>query len=306
MKKEKDHTENNENSGQEMPQRPERIHNESLGNVWMALTGINPAQLIPQVVGTVLKEGGTRPPWKWERKGQEYIAIAWPAESPVRACVLMAGPVGENLKPVTALPLIEGFPNDLTVEEVHPRQEGFGADVAVGMIENKNPMWFFDPFYTRDKDDLTPGVTHTFWLAGVAFAIRKAMLDHVTLTSGPQYESYASQWLADNPDRESRDVPPLKIDVGGKHYIMPGRFFGEYQIRAVIEEVEDLQFEKMPVKALYLSFPFDNRPSMRIPLYASDFVLGDYKPEKGHDMEAHIWLQGRIIDLEAPGAKKSD
>ena len=35
------------------------------------------------------------------------------------------------------------------------------------MIEGKNPMWFYDPPYLRDKDDLTPGVTQTFLLSGL-------------------------------------------------------------------------------------------------------------------------------------------
>ena len=37
-------------------------------------------------------------------------------------------------------------------------------------------MWFYDPLYLRDKDDLTPGITHTFSLAGLCFALRKALL----------------------------------------------------------------------------------------------------------------------------------
>lgn len=54
---------------------------------------------------------------------------------------------------------------------------GMGANVAVSMIEGKNPMWFFDPL-RRDRADFTPGVTHTFLVAGLAYVVRKALLDH--------------------------------------------------------------------------------------------------------------------------------
>lgn len=201
-------------------------------------------------------------------------------------------------RPVTAVPLLDGLPNDLAVEEVHPWQSGLEANVAVSMIEGKNPMWFFDPLYGRDRDDLTPGITHTFLLAGLAYGLRKALLDQVTITQGPRYEAYAAAWLEENPGTSRLDVPPLKVDVTGRHLIMPGRRFCEYQLRAAVEEVQDCYLEKMPVKLLYLSFPFENREPLRLPVYASQMVLGDFVPEKGQEVDAYVWLQGRIIDMD--------
>lgn len=281
------------------PKTSDRIHNDALGNVWFAITGQNPAVIMPQIIGTVLSSGGTRPPWKWLYKGKEYVAVAWPEKEPLRACAIMSGPEDGELKPVTVVPLIEGLPNDLTVESVHPRKEGQGADVAVTMIEGQNPMWFFDPFYTRDINDLTPGITHTFWLSAVALGIRKAALDEITIVQGPQFEAYVENWLRENPGKQSKDAPPLKLEIKGKHFIMPGKFFGEYQLRALIEKIEECQFEKMPFKICFLSFPFENRPALNIPLFASQFVLGNYEPQTGDEIEIHAWLEGRIIDLEA-------
>lgn len=277
---------------------PGRIHVEGLGDVWAALTGRNPREIMPQVVATVLQEGGTRPPWQWKKGGREYVLMAWPQEGPVRAAVLVAGEDGGQLKPVTAVPLLEGLPADLLVDSVHPRNEGLGADVAVSMIEGENPMWFFDPLYSRDKDDLTPGVTHTFWLAAVAFGIRKALLDEVAITSGEDFEEHAKKWLLENPDKSRLDVPPLKLVVKDRHFIMPGRNYCEYQLRARVEKVEDYTFEKMPLKALYLEFPFENRANLHLVLFASKMTLGDYEPAVGEEIEAYAWFQGRIIDLE--------
>ena len=275
-----------------------RAHTESLGDAWAVLTGQNPAAIMGQIATTVMHEGGTRPSWQWKRDGQDYILLAWPQDQPVRASVIVAGKEGEKLTPVTATPLLEGLPNDLMVENVHAWSTGVEANVAVAMVEGKNPMWFYDPLYSRDKEDLTPGVTHTFLLAGLAFALRKALLDEITITQGVRYEAYAEAWLAENPGKTRLDVPPLKVDVSNRHMIMPGRNFCEYQMRATIEEVRDCQLEKMPVKLLYLSFPFDDRQPMRLPVYASKMVLGDYEPEVGHEVDAYVWLQGRIIDID--------
>lgn len=278
-----------------------RLHNEGLGHVWHALTGQDPAAIMPQIVATVLAQGGTRPAWQWKSGGQERILMAWPKDQPIRAAVLMAGPENGQLKPVTAVPLLEGFPNDLAIEETHARGEGLGGDVAVSMLEDQKPMWFFDPLFDRDRADLTPGVTQTFWLGALALGIRKALLDEVSITQGQDYEEYADEWLKNNPGKSRLDVPPLKMEIRGKHFIMPGRAFGEYQLRALVEKVEDWQLDKMPVKALYLAFPFDKRPSMRLPLFAPQCVLGGYEPEEGQEIEAYAWFQGRIIDLEEPG-----
>lgn len=275
-----------------------RTHSEGLGDAWAVVTGMNPAAVIPQVVGTVLHEGATRPSWQWKGKGQDHVLMVWPKDQPIRAAVLMSGEEGQKLAPTNAVPLLEGVPNDLTVESVHPWEKGFGADVAVMMMEGKNPMWFYDPLYGRDKDDLTPGVTHTFLLAGLAMGVRKALLDEVTYTRGPRFEAHAEAWLAENPGKKRMDVPPLKVSLAGSHMIMPGRRFCEYQVRGVIDTIDDCMLDKMPFKVFYLTFPFDNREPVRLPVYASRMVLGDFEPELGQQVDAYVWLQGRVIDFE--------
>lgn len=274
-----------------------RAHVEALGDAWGGLTGMDPSAVVPQIVGTVLHEGGTRPAWQWKHKGREHVLMAWPQDQPLRASVLVAGPEDGKLSPITVVPLLEGIPNDLTVEEVHPWESGLGANVAVNMIEGKNPMWFFDPLYGRDQSDLTPGVTHSFLLAGLAYGFQKAILDDMTITSGPFFEEHASAWLAENPDKDRIDVPPLKVSMDGKRLIMPGRNFCEYQLRATVEQIEECQLEKMPILIAHVSFPFESRPPMRLPIYVSKVVLGDFKPEVGQEIDAYIWMQGRIIDF---------
>ena len=87
-----------------------RQHDEALGDAWAVLLGQNPMTVMPQVVGTVLHDGGTRPAWQWKRGGKEYVLMAWPKDQPSRAAVLMQADEGEKFKPLSAVPFLEGRP----------------------------------------------------------------------------------------------------------------------------------------------------------------------------------------------------
>ena len=65
-----------------------RQHFEGIGLQWGVLLGAMPQQLMPQVVATVLKAGGTRPAWRWNVNKTDFVLMAWPKDEPVRACVL--------------------------------------------------------------------------------------------------------------------------------------------------------------------------------------------------------------------------
>lgn len=273
-----------------------RVHHHGLGDQWAVLVG-NPAAAMPQIVGTVIQAGGTRPCWQRTVHGTEHVLMAWPEDRPIRAAVLMSGPADGAMKPSTAMPLLEGLPNDLTVEEVLSWPSGVEASVGAIVTEGGRPMWFYDPLYYRDREDLTPGVTHTFMLAGLAFGLRKALLDELAITRGPLYEAHAAAWLEAHPDRSRLDVPVLKMSLAGRKIIMPGRSFCEYEVRNSILSVEKTSLDAVEVYMLGMSFTFDDRPPLDIMLYVPAHVCGDYEPQAGDEVDAYVWLQGRILDV---------
>ncbi len=283
-------------------QRIDRSHFEGLGQQWAVLVG-NPAALMPQIVGTVIHAGGTRPCWQRTENDTETVLMAWPQEEPIRAAVIMQGSAEGKLKPASAMPFLEGMNNDCTVEDSLPWKSGVEGHVGVSLVQeeheavhNDKPLWFYNPLYFRDKEDLTPGVTHTFALAGLAFGIRKALIDEMTVTQGAVYESYAAAWLKAHPDASRLDVPPLKINLVGKQIIMPGRNFCEYEVRNTILEVEKTTLDKLDVYILRMAFPLPNHPPLHIAVYVPLHLLQDYEPKVGDDIDAYIWLQGRIAD----------
>ena len=274
----------------------DRTHFEGLGRQWAVLVG-DPAALMPQIVGTVLHSGGTRPDWQRKSNTEELVLMAWPADEPLRAGVIMRGPVEGDLKPATAMPLMEGLPNDLLVDQTVLWGTGVEGHVGVTMIEGRNPLWFYDPLFFRDKEDLTPGVTHTFVLAGLALGLRRALLDEMTITQGPRYEIYAAAWLDENPGRTRLDVPPLKVDLKGKKIITPGRNFCEYEVRNTIMSVDKTRMDKVEVYLLGMEFGFDDREPLRIMVYAPQHLLEGYEPKVGDEVDAYLWLQGRVMDM---------
>lgn len=120
--------------------------------------------------------------------------------------------------------------------EVYPWKQGkTGMRGRVGEVlaqpdDDGAPIWFFDPLYYRDaKVDLTPGVTQVFYLSGLCYGIRRALLDELTVTQGPVYEAWAKKWLTANPEKGRLDVPPLKIPLRGSNLLQPAARCSEYE-----------------------------------------------------------------------------
>lgn len=279
------------------PHNLEQEHIEGLGDPWAALLA-NPAALMPQVVGTVLQAGGTRPAWQTERDGREYALMAWPEDSPIRAAVLMGGQTGDKLDPVTAVPLLEGVPNDMTIEDLHPWKNGAEAHVAACRNEGALPLWFYTPLYFRDREALmTPGVRHTVLLAGLAYGLRRALLDDMTITSGPRFEAWAGHWLEENPEATRLDVPPLKIPLRGSCILLPSPHYTVYQLRAPVLDVEEHKLHEEPVHLLRVKFGLDTPEPLDLPLYVPARVCRNaYVPKAGDEIDAIMWLQGRLLD----------
>ncbi len=272
-----------------------RTHFEGLGHQWSVLVG-NPAKYLPQIVGTVIHSGGTRECWQRKDSTKETILMAWPKEEPLKAGVIMQGLLEKDMKPVSAMPLLRGLPNDLMVDSALPWKSGVEGHVSATIFEGRNPMWFYDPLFFRDKDDLTPGVTHTFLLAGLAFGVRKALLDEMTITQGPIYEEHVARWLAAYPDKTRLDVPVMKVPLAGKQIIMPGRNFCEYEVRNTLAEVEKTKLDKVDVYMLRMLFPLEGKAPLDIMVYAPVHLFKEYEPQVGDEVDAYVWLQGCIID----------
>ena len=147
----------------------------------------------------------------------------------------------------------------------------------------------------RDRENLTPGVRHTFLIAGLAYGLRRALLDEMTITEGVEYERYVAEWLAQNPGKTRLDVPQLTVDLRGARIVVPGDVASEYQIRVPVTSVEEMHIQNEKIYMLIVEFGLNTPNPLRFPLYAPERVC-KIVPQAGDEIDAIIWLQGRIID----------
>lgn len=270
-------------------------HYEGLGDKWVSLLADPPKEL-PEMMVWVLDKGVTRAAWQVSTPKKETVMVVCPQDAELRSAVTMTGKPGETLKPVCVVPFLEGLPNDLTVEEVRPWKTETEAYVAACRNEGANPIWFHEPLYFRDKDALTPGVRHTFKLAALAYGVRRALLDEMTITEGPQYEAFCAEWLAQNPDKTRLDVPQLTASLAGARIMQPGEYFGDYQLRAPIDAVEETTFaDQFKVYKLFIRLGLNTENPLDLVVYAPETTC-KLTPAVGDEIDALIWLQGRIID----------
>jgi len=143
---------------------------------------------------------------------------------------------------------------------------------------------------------MTPGVRHSFTLAGLAYGVRKALLDDMTITSGPRFEYWAQKWLEENPGKAHLDVPPLKIALRGACILVPSPHYTVYQLRAPILGMGETELSGEKIYVLHVTFGLDTPQPLDLPLYASARVCKNYVPKEGDEIDAIMWLQGRLLD----------
>ena len=273
-------------------------HLQSMGDKWFAL-GVKPDD-IPGVIATTLEFGGTRPAWSVTDEEHERMLMAWPKDTLLRSSVIVAGKPEGQLAAVAVAPFMEGYANDLKVHEMYSWKDGHAGEIAA-YPDGFPPLWFYDPLYFRDAPELEEGKIATFYLSGLCFGIRRALLDELTITEGPRYEQHALQWMKENPSKTRLDVPPLKVSLKGKTIIDFFQHCCEYQCRAVIFDVDSFMFgpEQAQEKIYRFGIGFGNpeKPTYAI-MYASERVCGKYVPAENDEVDMVFWMQGRIADAE--------
>ncbi len=283
----------------------ENGHIEAMGDKWSVLLGGVQTQeqltsIMGGVIGTTLEYGGSRPAWSKTDDGQERMLFAWPKESLLRTSVVMAGTPEGQLSPVAVAPFMEGFANDLMVKATYPWKGGHEGEV-LAQPNGFLPMWFYDPLFFRDAGELAEGKIVRFYLSGLCFGLRRALLDELTITEGPAYEKHVVEWMQANPKKTRLDVPPLKIDLKGKTLLNLGTHYCEYQCRAVIFDVDSFMFgpEQSQQKIYRFGIGFgDPEHTVYAILYAPEHICGKYVPSEGDEVDLYFWMQGRIADAE--------
>ncbi len=275
-------------------------HLENLVRYWSTL--IKDTKDLPNVLTVTAKHGGTRPAWIDKDEKMEKMLLAWPEKSALRSATIVSGKVDKELVPCTVMPFMEGIPNELRVEKTYTWKNKIEGQVGCAIGESEYILWFYDPLYFRDKKvDLTEGVEQTFYMAGLCLGVRPALLDELTITNGPEYEARLALWLEQNPGKTRFEAPALKVSLRGQRILGPTEIAGEYQARAIIQQVESFYFgpETAEVKIYRFVVTFGQEKLLKLMMYASERAcLNNYEPKVGDEVDLLFWMQGRIVDSE--------
>ena len=273
-------------------------HLESMGDKWVSL-GVDPKE-INGVINVTLELGGTRPVWGMKDDNVERMVMAWPQEGLLRSSVTVAGKPEGQLAAVAVSPLMEGFVNELTVRATYAWRGGHAGEIAAQPSNGLPPIWFYDPLYFRDIDGLAEGETRKFYLAGLCYGMRRALLDELTITEGPRYEQHAKEWMIANPSKTRLDVPPLKVPLKGMTTIDITDKYSESQCRANIFDVDSFDFGPgEAAKKIYrfgIAFGDPENPVYAIIYAPAERIARGYEPKEGDDVDMIFWMQGRIVD----------
>ncbi|AAS94983.1 hypothetical protein [Nitratidesulfovibrio vulgaris] len=270
-------------------------HFEGLGDKWRALVE-NPDETVKGLVQTIANEGGTREAWQSHTPDGHTVLMAWPATEPCRAGLIIRGDQnGENYQPVSALPLLEGLENELEVTEVHPWGNDAEGEIAACRAGDDS-IWFYDPLLYRDRWSCIVGQKQVFTLSALAYALRPATRDSIQVKGGPQFDSYAKAYVDKNPGVDPASIPPLTLPLKGARIMQQYVNASEYQIRVPVEEVATCQFNGEKVFMLTVSLAGKDDKALRAMLYVAERTLGGFEPKAGDDIEAIVWLQGRLVD----------
>ena len=273
-------------------------HLESMGDKWVSL-GVNPKE-INGVIAVTLELGGTRPVWSVKDDNLERMVMAWPQEGLLRSSVTVAGKPEGKLTAVAVSPLMEGFSNDMIFRACYAWKGGHAGEILAQHEGSGLTLCFYDPLYFRDVDGLAEGAQRKFYISGLCYGLRRALLDELTVTEGPRYEEHAKEWMIANPTKTRLDVPALKVPLKGRTIIDATDNYCEYQCRASIFDVDSFDFgpgeaaKKIYRFGIALGNPED-------PLYAiiyapAERIAKGYEPKEGDDVDMIFWMQGRIVD----------
>lgn len=191
----------------------------------------------------------------------------------------------------------------LTIEKLHPWENGIEGVVSASTTSGAM-VWFFDPYYFVNKDVYKIGKGYDITLGALALKLQKPAQNEIVITEGPLIELERQRAIEEDPHADTSKITSVTLSLENLSMCMPSEDYpDEASYRGVVEnigyfETEGIGFYRY--KTTILKFGDDNLVS--IYLYASESVLGDYRPKVGDNVEGVIWMQG-TIGASVPAAK---
>ena len=211
-------------------------------------------------------------------QGDFFCVIGY--EPPIRAFVLLRKDDESKKNLDSMFPFFQiGNPVDVKISEIKEWSTK-GEAVIEGSVSGIS-ISFFDAFYFLNKDRYKIGNTYPFNLAALAHSFVKRTDD---LKIKPDKGPMKGETI--NSGRMTAYFP--SSDYGGEFsFAHPFTSF-DGEVQAFGQKLHRYQF--------YVSAGIDDQAPLSFPLFVSEKVLKEYKPELNDPITGSGWLQGYLAD----------
>lgn len=264
-------------------------HSTGYGNVWNAFFG-NCETFILKHMQKCIQEGDVC--FKQDVGENKYAGIVYPEKSPISVMTLIK--LGEDSNEVASqFPLLLGMNNEVKLKESYPWDiDGEGemaAETDLGKVIN-----FHNPYFTIDNNHFKADKIQTISLAGLAMKISELEVQEFP-AKGDCYDHFLEEFLKENPNKTEKDfeAPIHRIDAEHFRMFVPTDYCCEFEIATQIEEIEHIEVLGEEFVKLKVNLEHTREDEyLYCNIYASEHVLGKYKPQVGDGISAIIWLTG--------------
>ena len=209
--------------------------------------------------------------------------VAYVAASP-------AQPNG-NWEFVTAFPVCwDGTTRALEIDEARLVDGDVEAVVRARLHAEGGLLWFFDPHHFAQPNRYQPGAQRDFVLAGLAYMLRPASIDTVEVKEGDMLKMHRARVFEKDPTVDPETITSVSISFSEAAFLFPQPDHPENaEFMTTVEHVDDFELLGLRFWRVWATFiRLKEGDPFRLPLYASEAILGDYRPKAGSRRRSHV------------------
>jgi hypothetical protein len=282
------------------------------GHHWNALVDDVEA-VITDIVPLILEKGLPVPGTREHRAYCEahpdessMIAFAYPSAGPVGFLGIVArNPIEKELNFVTGFPFLkDGVVSTLEVlsvdSETFEGLTGFEATVEAITAQGVT-VTFFDPLYCcLGPDAYGDGIQRPrrfeFSVSALAYSVEKVHDTDIVLTSGAALEMERERIRREDPNADLSEVTSVTISMAELRSLLPRDEPGDAEFQTVVEDIDFFELEKVGTMCrMKVVLMRPDEQDFGAILYASEKVLGEYRPARGDSIRGALWLQAHSL-----------
>lgn len=285
------------------------------GNRWEALIGSKNdlVNLVRDVLGKADIENLHLSPgessWRDTHPNEpEWSMVAWPKTKARIAMILRSRASCDTISVASFFPLLDsGEKARLKLLRIDEDEQFGEADLSFLRNDGRN-LVVFDPLYCLHRADLQPGQEYDFELAGLAYGLRKHA-SSMPIDRGPLLEIRRKQVAEEDPNADVSKITSVDVSFEDCRILNQGddRIDNDAEFFFKVDGVEWFSMDDIEIcRVTGFAEHADDGVPLRVAIYASQFVLKDYRPQIGDLVTGLAWLQALHLCVADPLLKVSD